>query len=459
VSQLVDALKAALPEERVKTQPDEVAPYGGDLTWAWSAPDVVVSPLTAEEVSATVRVACGLRVPIVARGGGSGLAGGSVPSSGGIVLDTTRMDRILEIDEANMVAVVQPGVITSHLQREVELRGLFYPPDPQSLDICTLGGNIATGAGGPRCLKYGTTHHYVLGLQVVLPDGSIMRTGGKVLKMQVGYNLTQLFTGSEGTLGIITEATLRLIPATFHKGTLLAIFGRLEDAAETVTSILRARIVPLALEMMDNVCIRAVEVRRSFGLPLHAETVLLIEQDGNDLAAIEADLARIEALCLAGGAIEVRRAADDAEAERLREARRAVSPSISFLRPNKLSGDLSVPPSQIPALCRRITEIAGSYNLPIAVWGHIGDGNLHPNILCDLSDETEMANVKRAANEIALAAFQLGGAISGEHGIGLFKRDLLHQTLDAPALGVMRRIKAALDPHNIMNPGKILPDE
>jgi glycolate oxidase len=233
-------------------------------------------------------VACDLRVPIVARGGGSGLAGGSVPASGGIVLDTTRMDRILEIDEANMVAVVQPGVITSHLQREAELRGLFYPPDPQSLDICTLGGNIATGAGGPRCLKYGMTHNYVLGLQVVLPDGSIMRTGGKVMKMQVGYNLTQLFTGSEGTLGIFTEATLRLIPATLHKGTLLAIFGRLEDAAETVTAILRARIVPLALEMMDNVCIRAVEARRSFGLPLDAETVLLIEQDGNDPAAIEA---------------------------------------------------------------------------------------------------------------------------------------------------------------------------
>jgi glycolate oxidase len=252
---------------------------------------------------------------------------------------------------------------------------------------------------------------------------------------------------------------LRLIPATLHKGTLLAIFGRLEDAAETVTSILRARIVPLALEMMDNVCIRAVEARDSFGLPLHAETVLLIEQDGNDPGVIEADLARIEALCLAGGAIEVRRAADDSEAERLREARRAVSPSISFLRPNKLSGDLSVPPSQIPALCRRITEIAGSYNLPIAVWGHIGDGNLHPNILCDLSDETEMTSVKRAAHEISLSAFQLGGAISGEHGIGLFKRDLLHQTLGAPALSVMRRIKAALDPHNIMNPGKIFPDE
>jgi glycolate oxidase len=455
---LLDTLSRALPAERIKTHPDEVAPYGGDATWAWEAPDVVVSPLTVEEVSATVRVACELRVPIVARGGGTGLAGGSVPGPGSIVLDTTRMDSILEIDEANLVAVVQPGVITSHLQREARLRGLFYPPDPQSLDTCTIGGNIATGAGGPRCLKYGTTRDYVLGLQVVLPDGSILRAGGKVLKMQVGYNLTQLFTGSEGTLGVITEATLRLIPATLHQGTLLAIFPTLESAAETVTSILQARVVPLAMEMMDNVCIRAVESRRTFGLPLDAETVLLIEQDGNDARTVEADLVRIEALCLAGGAIEARRASDDVEAERLREARRAVSPSVSLLRPNKVSGDLSVPPAQIPAMCRRITEIAQRYNLTVAVWGHIGDGNLHPNILCDLTDEAEMARARSAAREISLSAYELGGAISGEHGIGLFKRDLLPQTLDAPSLRVMRGIKALLDPHSIMNPGKIFPD-
>jgi glycolate oxidase len=368
------------------------------------------------------------------------------------------MNRIIEIDEANMVAVVQPGVITADLQRDAEALGLFYPPDPQSLETCTVGGNIATGAGGPRCLKYGTTRDYVLGLQVVLPSVEIMRVGGKVLKQQVGYNLAQLFTGSEGTLGVITEATLRLIPATRFRGTLLAIFPRLEAAAETVAAIRRARVVPLVLEMMDNVCIRAVEARRSFGLPLDAETVLLIEQDGNDMGLISADLAKIEAICIEQGALEVRRAADEEEAERLREARRAVSPSVNMLRPNKVSGDLSVPPALIPAMCRRVTEIAAAHRLQIAVWGHIGDGNLHPNIMCDWADEEEMVRVRRAAREIALAAHAMGGAVSGEHGIGLIKRDLLPDTLDPAALSTMRRIKAALDPHNIMNPGKVFPD-
>jgi glycolate oxidase len=455
---LISSLEQVLPPGRIKTGRDEVAPYGGDRTWAWHAPDVVVSPRTTEEVAAVVKVAVDCRVPIVARGGGTGLAGGSVPDQGGILLDTTLMNRILEIDEANMVAVVQPGVITSHLQSEVEKWGLFYPPDPQSLQECTLGGNIATGAGGPRCLKYGTTRDYVLGLQVVLPDGSIARTGGKVLKMQAGYNLTQLFTGSEGTLGIITEATLRLIPATLHRGTLLVIFRRLEDAAQAVLAILRARIVPLAMEMMDNVCIRAVEARRSFGLPLDAEVVLLIEQDGNEMPSIESDLLKIELLCLEVGAVEVRRAADEDAAEELREARRAVSPSVSLLRPNKLSGDVSVPPSQIPAMCRRVTKIARRHNVTVAIWGHIGDGNLHPNISCDVREEAEMLRVHEAAREIAMSAVEMGGAVSGEHGIGLFKRAVLAESLDAPTLDAMRRIKLALDPHNIMNPGKIFSD-
>jgi glycolate oxidase len=455
---LLSALHAALPPERIATSAEAVAPYGGDRTGMWSAPEVVVSPLTAEEVAAVVRVAAHGRVPVVSRGGGTGLAGASVPDRGGILLDLSRMNRIIEIDEANMVAVVQPGVITADLQRDAEALGLFYPPDPQSLETCTVGGNIATGAGGPRCLKYGTTRDYVLGLQVVLPSVEIMRVGGKVLKQQVGYNLAQLFTGSEGTLGVITEATLRLIPATRFRGTLLAIFPRLEAAAETVAAIRRARVVPLVLEMMDNVCIRAVEARRSFGLPLDAETVLLIEQDGNDMGLISADLAKIEAICIEQGALEVRRAADEEEAERLREARRAVSPSVNMLRPNKVSGDLSVPPALIPAMCRRVTEIAAAHRLQIAVWGHIGDGNLHPNIMCDWADEEEMVRVRRAAREIALAAHAMGGAVSGEHGIGLIKRDLLPDTLDPAALSTMRRIKAALDPHNIMNPGKVFPD-
>src|SRR3954463_15420048 len=256
---LIEALREVLPRDRVHDTVEDLAVFGYDGTWANHRPEAVVSPLTAEEVSAVVKVARRLGVAVVPRGGGTGLAGGSVPVSGGIVINTTMMNRILELDGPNMVAVVQPGVINAHLQAEVENVGLFYPPDPQSLRQCTIGGNVATTAGGPRCLKYGTTKDYVLGLQVVLADGRTMRTGGKMLKVQTGYNLTQLFVGSEGTLGVITEVTLRLIPKPRVKGTVMAVFDRLDDAAETVNRILLAGILPLALEMMDNACIRSVE--------------------------------------------------------------------------------------------------------------------------------------------------------------------------------------------------------
>lgn len=454
---LIRALREALPPERVHDTPEDLAVFGYDGTWATHRPDAVASPVTAEEVAAVVKIAATLHVPVIPRGGGTGLAGGSVPVEGGVVVNTTMMNRILELDGPNMVAVVQPGVINAHLQAEVEKVGLFYPPDPQSLRQCTIGGNVATTAGGPRCLKYGTTKDYVLGLQVVLADGRIIRTGGKMIKIQTGYNLTQLFVGSEGTLGVITEATLRLIPKPRYRGTVMAVFDRLDDAAESVNLILLAGVLPLALEMMDNVCIRSVEAYKPFGLPLGAETILLIDQDGNDNRVVQEELSVITRIAREGGASEVKQANTQAESDALWQARRAVSPAISRLRPNKLGEDISVPRSQIPAMVRKVREIAERNNLLIPLFGHIGDGNLHPNILCDLRDPAEMVRVQAAAREIFEAAVGLGGALSGEHGIGTLKREFLSQNLDAAQIEMMSRIKWALDPENRFNPGKIFP--
>lgn len=454
---LVQALHKVLAAQRVHDTVEDLAVFGYDGTWALHRPDAVVSPLTTEEVAAVIRVARRLGVPVVPRGGGTGLAGGSVPVEGGIVINTTMMNRILELDGPNMVAVVQPGVVNANLQAEVEKIGLFYPPDPQSLRQCTIGGNVATTAGGPRCLKYGTTKDYVLGLQVVLADGRIIRTGGKMIKVQTGYNLTQLLVGSEGTLGVITEVTLRLIHKPRYKGTVMAIFNRLDDAAKTVNRVLIAGIVPLALEMMDNACIRSVEAYKPFGLPQDAETILLIDQDGNDSRVLQEELAEIVRLSLEGGASEVRQASTPAEGEALWQARRAVSPAISRLRPNKLGEDISVPRAQIPAMVRMVREIAERHRLLIPLFGHIGDGNLHPNILCDLRDPDEMQRVQTAAREIFEAAVALGGTLSGEHGIGILKREFLSQSLDATQIEIMGRIKWALDPENRLNPGKVFP--
>lgn len=454
---LVDRLRCVMAAERVHSTPEDLAVYGYDGTWALHRPDAVVSPLTTEEVAAVVSVACEVGVPVVPRGGGTGLAGGSVPVQGGVVLNMTRMNRLLEMDRPNMVAVVQPGIVNAQLQAAAEKVGLFYPPDPQSLKQCTIGGNIATSAGGPRCLKYGTTKDYVLGLQVVLADGRTIRTGGKMMKVQTGYNLTQLFVGSEGTLGVITEATLRLVPKPRYKGTVMAVFSRLHDAAEAVNRVLQAGIVPLALEMMDNLCIQAVEAYKPFGLPQNAETILLIDQDGNSSELVQQELGEIAGLCRAGGAIDVRQATTSVESEALWAARRAVSPAISRLKPNKLGEDISVPRAQIPAMVDKVTEIATRHRLLIPLFGHIGDGNLHPNILCNLRDPEEMERVQHAAREILEAAVALGGTLSGEHGIGVLKREFLHESLDATTIEVMERVKWALDPHNRLNPGKIFP--
>ncbi len=453
-ARLIDELRRLLARERVLTSPEELAVYSYDGTFLESKPDVVVLPHTTAEVASVLALAHRERVPVVPRGAGSGLAGGSVPARGGIVLGTNQMNRILDVDTVDMVAVVEPGVINASLQAAVEAKGFFYPPDPASLKQSTIGGNVATGASGPRCLKYGGTKDYVLALQVVLPGGRVARCGGRMIKNVSGYNLSQLFVGSEGTLGVVTEATLRIIPLPKARGTVLAVFPRLEDAGEAVNAILGAGVVPLALEIMDQTAIYCVEQYLHAGLPLDVEAQLLVDVDGDECSVTQ-QLQVVSDTCRQRGAREVQVAADKAESDRLWAVRRAISPSLGRLKPNKLGEDISVPRSAIPEMVRRVAAIARQYDLLIPLFGHIGDGNMHPNILCDLRNPAEVERVQAAARAIFDAAIGLGGTLSGEHGIGLLKRDFLPQSLDPNALALMRQLKATIDPNNIMNPGKV----
>jgi glycolate oxidase len=455
--QVVQALRAIVGPEHVLRDPEDLLAYGIDGTWVEREPQVVVLPNSAEEISAILQLANVERLVVTPRGSASGLSGGALPASGGIAMSLARMNRILEIDVGNAVAVVQPGVITGDLQKAVEQVGLFYPPDPSSLSVSAIGGNVAENAGGARCLKYGVTHDYVMALQVVLPTGEIIRTGGRMVKNVTGYNLRALFTGAEGTLGVVTEVTLRLLPKPKYALTALATFPRLEDATEAVTHIMGTGIIPASVELMDQTTIQCVEDLLHLGLPVKAEALLLFAVDGNYEQIVRAELESIAEVCRARGAVEVRVAENAEESNRLWKARRSVSPALARRRPNKLGEDVSVPRMAVPAMVHAVREIAARHSLAIPVFGHIGDGNLHPNILCDRRDGEEMARVRLAAAEIFEAAIALGGTLSGEHGIGLLKKEFLERDLGAAQVAAMQRIKAALDPQMILNPGKIFP--
>ncbi len=454
--EVLAALRAAIGAGHVLHDKADLATYAYDGTFLESPPDCIVLPKTTAQVSAVMKVASTHRIPIVSRGTGSGLAGGTVPLAGGIVLSTVRMNEIVEMDVINMCARVQPGVITADLQSAAGTENLMYPPDPASMKQSTIGGNIGMCAGGPKGLKYGVTKDYVLGLEVVLADGRVMRTGGKMIKNVTGYNLTQLFVGSEGTLGIVVEATLRLVARPRASRTALAAFPKLDDAARLVTVILGAGVTPATIELMDGASIKAVEEYKSFGLPLDAEAVLLIEVDGDE-ASVTASVQEVGRLCGEHGASQVRVATTVEESATLWEARRAVSPSITRLRPTKLGEDISVPRSAIPAAVRAVGEIARRYDLMIPLYGHISDGNLHPNILFDRHDEEEVARVNAAARDIFAATLALGGTLSGEHGIGSLKKEYLADALDPVALEMMRQVKAVFDPLSLLNPGKVFP--
>ena len=397
-------------------------------------------------------------IAVVPRGMGSGLAAGSIPFSGGIALSLTRMNRILEIDEENMTATAEAGVVTADLQAAVEERGLFYPPDPSSIKHCTIAGNVACNAGGPRCLKYGVTGDYVLGLEVVLADGPVLQTGGKAIKNVTAYNLTQLFVGSEGTLGVITRVLVRLISKPEYVRTALAVFPVLDDASRTVNAILTAGIVPCTLEIMDDTTIETIEEYMHLGLPVGAAAMLILESDGEDLDMVDREIEAMAEIARRHGASEVKVADTETERAELWRGRRSVGPSLARKRPNKLGEDISVPRSQIPEAVRRIKEISRKYDLPIVVFGHAGDGNLHPNILFDKRNEEEWGRVEQAVGDIFTMAVELGGTLSGEHGVGTLKLPYLEMALGPVSIEVQRRIKQALDPKNILNPGKVLPD-
>ena len=444
--------------EGVLTSPEDLAVYSYDATFEEACPDVVVLPQSTDQVSQVVRLAARERIPLVARGMGSGLAGGSVPFRGGIVLAMTRMNRILEIDQVNAAAHVEAGVITADLQTAVEKLGLFYPPDPSSIRESTIGGNIACNAGGLRCLKYGVTGNYVLGLTAVLADGRVLHTGNKCIKDVVGYDLNALLTGSEGTLGVITEALLRLTARPKFARTALVEFPTLDEAARTVNAILQDGILPACLELMDETAIDCVEQAMHLGLPLDVEAVLLVETDGSDQASVLREIDAVSQICKENGAQQVKVAKDEMERSKLWEARRSVTAALGRLAPNKLGEDITVPRSAIPEAIRRLKAIRTKYGLPIVIFGHAGDGNLHPNILFDKRDPEQWRKVGQIAAEEFTLALELGGTLSGEHGVGALKRPYMRQALGPVSIEIQKSIKQVLDPLNILNPGKVFPD-
>ena len=454
---VAEALRAAVPGGVLSAAEDLIA-YGFDGTFYERVPPLVVLPRSTAEVCAVHRIAFERGIPLTPRAMGSGLSGGAVPLDGSIVLGVAQMDRILAIDPVDAVAVVQPGVITAHLQAEVERRGLFYPPDPSSLKQSAIGGNVAENAGGARGLKYGVTGDYVLALEVVLPDGTPIRTGGRTVKNVTGYDLRRLFTGAEGTLGTITEITLKLLPKPAYARAALAVFDRIEDAARATTAVMASGIVPTAIELLDALTIRCIAENGVTGMPLDADALLIFGADGNHEAVVNGEIAAIGATVRAHGARDVSVASTDAESERLWAARRSISPALARRRPNKLGEDICVPRSRIVEMVTRVRAIAAEHRLEIPQFGHIGDGNLHPNILCDKRDPEEMRRVAAAARAIFEAAVALGGTLSGEHGIGLLKKQFMEMDVGPDALRVMRAIKDAIDPRGIMNPGKIFPD-
>ncbi|MFJ5714071.1 glycolate oxidase subunit GlcD [Neobacillus sp. NPDC093127] len=419
-----------------------------------SMPDAVISPRNTTEVAEILKVCNQHQVPIVPRGSGTNLCAGTCPTEGGIVLLFKQMNRILEIDEENLTVTVQPGVITLDMINAVEKRGLFYPPDPSSMKISTIGGNINENSGGLRGLKYGVTRDYVMALEVVLPNGDVIRTGGKLAKDVAGYDLTRLFVGSEGTLGVITEATLKLIPMPETKKTMLALYQDLSAAAQSVSKIIANKIIPTTLEFLDQPTLKVVEEFSQIGLPTNVQAVLLIEQDGPP-EVVERDLTSMAEICRQEQAVSIQISASEAEADALRTARRAALSAIARLKPTTILEDATVPRSEIAKMVQAINEIAEKYQLEICTFGHAGDGNLHPTCATDARNHEEMERVEQAFAEIFEKAIDLGGTITGEHGVGAMKAPYLEWKLKAEGIAAMKAIKLAFDPQNIMNPGKV----
>lgn len=447
-------------EENVLWDEERLEPYSRDETVGLRAyPEVVVRVTSAQQVADIFKLANRDQVPVTPRGGGYGLSGGAVATQGGIVLSMEKMNRVLEIDKDNLMVTVEPGLITGDLHRAVEAEGLFYPPDPASLDSCSIGGNIAEGAGGPRAVKYGTTKDYVCGLEVVLPSGDIVQMGGKLVKDVTGYSLLQLLIGSEGTLAVVTKIILRLLPLPAHQVDLLVPFDDFQAAADVVSAIIAQRIVPTAIEFMEREIVHACQQYLGKELPYaDAAAQLLIQLDGNQKAALDEDYETVAELCLDAGALDVLVAADRPTRDRLWEARRAIIEALNHASPVNHMEDVVVPRAQIPALLGGARQLSERLGVRILSFGHAGDGNVHITVFKDdLNDEAWEELVPQATEALYRLALSLGGTITGEHGIGVIRRQYLPLALEEAQIEVMRRIRAAFDPNGILNPGKIFP--
>lgn len=452
---LIKAFAAIVGEGNIRYSQAELLAYSYDATANFQAkPDVVLSPKSTEEIADIIKLCAKEQLPIIPRGSGTNLAAGTVPTSGGVVILFNRMNQIIELDTENLTVTVQPGVITQDLTTYVEQNGLFYPPDPSSMKISTIGGNVSENSGGLRGLKYGVTKDYVKALTVVLPNGEVLKTGGKLAKDVAGYDLTYLLVGAEGTLGIITEITLKLIPLPVTKKTGIAYFNSLEDAAKTVSSIIANKIIPVTLEFMDKGTIGAVEDFMNIGLPRDAEAMLLFEQDGDE-EVVGRDIQQMIEIARVNGATSTALATSNEEAEILKTGRRVALSALARKRPTIILEDATVPRSEIANMVRAIQGIAERNKVQICTFGHAGDGNLHPTCLTDVRDSEEMERVEKALAEIFDIAIQLGGTITGEHGVGEMKAPYLEWKIGPSGIQVMRAIKEAIDPQNIMNPGKM----
>jgi len=441
------------PDITISTAPEDIICYGFDASGIEVCPSAIVWPNNTADVVNVMKYAYEKEIPVVPRGAGTGMTAGAVPSKGSIVLSFEKMKKIIEIDAENLNVLCEPGVINGKLQRELEWTGFFYPPDPASMNFCTLGGNVAENAGGPRALKYGVTRDYVMEIEAVLPNGEVITTGIKTTKGVVGYDLTRLFTGSEGTLAVFTKIRLKVLPLPEEVITLLAIFRSLESSGDAVTKIISSKIIPRTLEFMDRNAIEAVENFKPIGLPRDAEAVLLIELDGQP-STITREAEKVIALCSKLGA-EIRMAKDEFAKNNLWASRRALSPALYHIKPTKINEDIVVPRNKLTEMLRRLRTLSEKSGIAIVNFGHAGDGNIHVNIMVDKADEDEYQRGLGLVEQIFRDTLELGGTISGEHGIGLTKAGYIDMELSERELKIMESIKKVFDPKKILNPGKI----
>jgi glycolate oxidase len=452
---ILTRLAEVVGASNVLSKAEDVIPYSFDGTAALRhRPGVVVFPADTAEVAGVMRCAREAGIPVVTRGSGTGLSGGSVPTPECVVLCLVRMDAIMDVDPRNLTLRAQAGAVTLKIDEAAAVHGLFYPPDPGSMKISTIGGNVAENSGGLRGLKYGVTRDYVMGLEVVLADGAVVRLGNACVKDVAGYSMKDLFIGSEGTLGIVTEVLLKLLPRPAARRTMLAIYPRMEDAAETVSAIIAAKIIPCTLEFLDQMTVRCVEDYARIGLPTDCGALLLMETDGHP-AAVTDEAARMESIARACGAREVKVASSPEEALQLATARRSAFSALARMRPTTILEDVTVPRSELARMVAFIAETAERHRLQVGTFGHMGDGNLHPTFLTDERDTEEMRRVHLALDEIVARTLELGGTITGEHGVGIAKKPWLRQQLGDASYLLMRQVRKALDPAGLLNPGKI----